>query len=730
MTHTHQAPNFEQIKHPARQFPGERQRPAINPSIREKLEVDAWRRFPGFAARQASRKHLHRNKRRSLRWQDRTLLTVGIILASLLLLRIETARADSGDWGLELNAGGSSHTRMALNTDIRVEVTGLIARAEVTQVFSNNGELWAEGVYRFPLPDGAAVDRLRVEVGERIIEGEIRERDTARRVYQQALVDGVTASIVEQQKTNQFETRLANIGPGEEIRVTIGFLMNVSFEDSAFSLRLPMTFTPRWESGWLPGQGEPVPAPLLTTAAERKDHRLNIELLIHSGIGFAAMESRYHDVDIQATAYGYHVSLLDNNELSDRDFELTWFPDLQSVPRSALTTWDGGDAVYAQLMMVPPATGSVYRQDREVVFIIDTSGSMEGQSIEQARSALVAGLEELRETDYFNLVQFNSDIELLFKTSMPATHQNRVFARHYIDGLVADGGTVMAPALHAAFSLPVQSGLLRQVIFVTDGSVNNEQQLLAAIGQDLGGSRLFTIGIGSAPNSWFMRKAAEIGRGSHTHIGKLDEVEERMSRLWAHIRLPALSDICVDWGSDADYYPEIIPDLYAGEPLWVVARLPLEPREISVCGTLNGQPWEERSQPLATQGSDTLATLWARKKTESLEDSLLFGADIDTVSAEITRVALDYGLLTSKTSLVAVDHSPARLQNEALATGNIPSLLPAGSATGIGLAQTATGWKAQILLSLLTLLIAGWMFFSPGSRSLLEKPPVSNDAAT
>jgi Ca-activated chloride channel family protein len=718
-----------------RRYPGESQRSAINPGIREKLEADAWRRYPVFSAHAARRKNLFLHKRRRLRWQDRTLLIIGIFLASLLLLRIETAQAQDGTWGLELLGAATPVTQLALNTDVRVEVTGLIARAEVTQVFDNPGDEWAEGVYRFPLPDGAAVDRLRIQVGERVIEGEIREKETARRSYQQALWDGVTASLVEQQRPNQFETRLANIGPREEIRVTIGFLVNVRFEDDAFSLRLPMTFTPRWDQAPDRLDLSPAPQPRLSSAASRRDQRLNVEFLIRTAIGFAAIESLYHDVDIQPTEYGYRVTLGDGAHRADRDFELVWHPDMQSVPQSALMTWQGDDAFYAQLMMVPPEAGSILHQPREVVFIIDTSGSMEGESLDQARSALVRGLDELADSDYFNLLQFNSQTESLFRRSMPATHQNRLFARHYIDGLVADGGTVMGPALQAAFALPEQPGLMRQVVFVTDGSVGNEKELLAGIADQLGDSRLFTIGIGSAPNSWFMRKAAEVGRGSHTHIGKLDEVEQRMAALWERIRLPALSDICVDWGTEAEFYPEIIPDLYAGQPLWVVARMPLQPGSITICGWINGQYWEQQASPLLAPGTDTLATLWARKKIEALEDGLVFGGDPDWTNTEITRVALDYGLLTAQTSLVAIDSAPARLPGEPLASGDIPSLLPAGSTQGFGFSQTATAWQTRALLSLLTLLVSAWMFFATGTRLPLThgphgRPGTSTDAAT
>ncbi|MBT8063349.1 MAG: marine proteobacterial sortase target protein [Gammaproteobacteria bacterium] len=690
-------------------FPGEQRFPSVNPSIRHRLEIEAWRQHPAFAAKQAARRHRQAPPRRRLRWQDRVLLIVGITLLSLVLVRIETAQAAQDQWGLQLDTPDASALQLALDTDIHVEISGLAARVEVRQQFENPSDGWAEGIYRFPLPGGAAVDQMRIEIGGRIIEGEIQERKTARRVYQQAKSDGFTASLVEQQKPNQFETRLANIGPGERIEVTIGFLVNVSFSEGTFSLRLPMTFTPR---GGPADLTDNPPVPVLTSAAQRLDHRLSMEVLIHSSIGFASIESRYHDVEILPEPQGYRVVLDDPWARTDRDFELAWFPDLQAVPQSSLMTWDDGDAVYAQLMMLPPLPGAVEYQPRDVIFIIDTSGSMEGESIEQARSALSQGLQQLGGDDTFNLIQFNSHTELLFPSSVAVTPENLMIARAYIGSLVANGGTVMAPALHAAFRSPDRPGRLRQVVFITDGSVNNQQQLLTSIGRELADSRLFTVSIGSAPNSWFMRKAAEIGRGSHSHIGKLDEVAERMSRLWSQIRLSALSDICVDWGTDAEYYPEVIPDLYAGEPLWVVARLPMEPRQITVCGLLNGQDWEHSTAPFATRGNETLATLWARKKIEALEDGLVFGHDRDTVNKQVRQVALDYGLLTSQTSLVAVDRTPARIPGEALATGKVPNLLPAGSTTGVGFPQTATGWRAQVVLTFLTLLFATWMYWA------------------
>ena len=228
------------------------------------------------------------------------------------------------------------------------------------------------------------------------------------------------------------------------------------------------------------------------------------------------------------------------------------------------------------------------RLPRETVFVIDTSGSMDGTSIEQARAALAQGLAFLGPEDRFNVLEFNSDTRALFEESMPALPWYQEQAVDFIADLEADGGTNMGPALDLAMALPTQDGLLRQIVFVTDGSVGNERELLLQVGERLGTSRLFTVSIGSAPNAWFMRKAAAIGRGSHTRIGQLDEVAERMASLWDRIALPAVQNVCVDWGMEAEFYPEVVPDLYAGEPLWLYARLPLEPGEVVVA--VHGNP--------------------------------------------------------------------------------------------------------------------------------------------
>lgn len=701
---------------------GRSKAPEHEATIRDRLESDAWANHRRFAEDRA-KKQKPRLRHRPLQWQDRALLILSAMLLLLLIIRVETAQAQTDDWGLEFQGDGSNQRSVALNTDMQVEVTGLVARISVSQEFHNTGRSWSEAVYRYPLPTGAAVDRMTIKVGERIIEGQIQEKKEALRQYQQAKSKGKIASLVEQERANQFETRLANIGPDETIRVSLSFLSRVEFQAGTFSLQIPMTFTPRWnhsspviEAGFF---DETAASPAVTPLGGLNDHYLTLSIDLRPGLALASLESRYHDVNIHPSLDGYNIFLADPDARSDRVFELNWTPEFGDAPESALMTFDDGDAVYAMLMLAPPLAESISPQAREVVFVVDTSGSMQGTSMTQARAALRQGLDFLNEDDRFNLIHFNSSSHLLFAESMPVYTSYLLEAESFIDKLVANGGTDMAPALDTALNLPPQTGLMRQVVFITDGSVGNEGELLLQIGQQLHDSRLFTVSIGSAPNAGFMRKAAEIGRGNHTQIGRLEEVGERMSLLWSRIQNPALKNVCIDWGMEAEFYPEVIPDLYAGEPLWLNARLPMQPREVTICGELDGVPWQQLSRILPGAGSENLATLWARSKVEALEDSRIFGTDPDTIRNEVTRLALDFELLTPYTSLVAIDQTPARPAGESLNNEEIPSLLPAGStATTAGFSQTATGWVAQLILSLISLLIvtAMFLFSSPSGK--------------
>jgi Ca-activated chloride channel family protein len=620
-------------------------------------------------------------------------------------------------------------TRM--NTGFDARVTGLVARVQVRQEFRNDGPEWVEGVYVFPLPDEAAVDHLRMTIGERIIEGEIREKEAAKKQYEQAKAEGKKASLVEQQRPNLFTTSVANIGPGESIVVEIEYLETLRYDEGAFSMRFPLTMTPRYipghalpdkqGSGWSPDTTQVPDASLVTppVVTRSKDHKISFTAEIQAGVPLALVASRYHVVDIDNRDDRYHVSLADNDVPMDHDIELTWKPVADAAPRAMLFTEDVAGESHALLMMLPPDefTAPTQRVPREMIFVIDTSGSMHGTSIDQAKRALGLALGGLTPGDRFNVIQFNSTTSALFPSSVEASTNNIAVARRYLNGLSANGGTEMWPALTRALTTARFESHLRQIIFITDGSVGNEEQLYQLIEERLGRSRLFTVGIGSAPNSWFMRKAADVGRGTFTMISALHEVNEKMERLFRKLEQPRVTDIEVHWPGNvvAESYPSIVPDLYAGEPVVIRARLSesiAATEAVQITGNSVLGSWQADLDWEIGEPRSGVAALWARAKIEDLFDRQRRGRSSDETREDVVATALRHNLVSKFTSLVAVDKTPARPSGALLAKEQVPNLLPYGQSTAaiFGFTATATGAGIYRMNGVLLMLIA-WLLF-------------------
>jgi Ca-activated chloride channel family protein len=338
---------------------------------------------------------------------------------------------------------------------------------------------------------------------------------------------------------------------------------------------------------------------------------------------------------------------------------------------------------------------------------------MEGTSMHQAKAALKHGLGFLGQDDRFNLIRFSSDSEKLWTESVPADSAYLEEADWFIDSLSANGGTVMAPALGMAMSLPPQDGLLRQIVFITDGSVGNEQELFELIEAGLGNSRLFTVGIGSAPNGWFMRKAAEAGHGSYTLISALHEIDEKMGRLFRKIENPQLTDVAIQWpsGVQVEAYPHTVADLYAGEPVIVKAKSSSEFRKgstIIVSGNSVMGRWGSELAVDASQGSPGIAAVWARARIEDLLDGVRRGADPDDARSAVIETAMRHHLVSRFTSLVAVDKTPSRPKGAGLSNEQVPNLLPYGQSQSaiFGFPATATGAGLHRFIGAACLLLA------------------------
>ena len=612
------------------------------------------------------------------------------------------------------------------STDVEIRVTGPVVRATVRQTFANPATEWAEGIYVFPLPETAAVDHLTMHVGDRVIEGQIQEKQAAKTVYEQAKAQGQRASLVEQERPNIFTTSVANIPPGAAIAVEIQYQETVRYDAGRFAVRFPMVVGPRYipmqpaddevDGCGLEDDAGDDPARITPPVQHPAHGPLNpvtLRITLDPGLPVTGIASPYHPIDVRPLGGdAWEITLADGPVPADRDFELVWSPVAGTAPHAVLLTESQGPDVYALLMVVPPAPAAraQARVPREVIFVLDNSGSMHGASIEQAKAALKLALARLGAGDTFNVIRFNHTTSSLFLEARDASRANLASAARWVDAIRADGGTVMLPALRQALEGIGAPGRLRQVIFLTDGAVGNEAQLFAEIRAKLGESRLFTIGIGSAPNSHFMREAARLGRGTFTYIGDPNEVQEKMTALFRKLEAPALADLRLELAglAAAEVLPAPIPDLYLGEPLVVTLKATTLPSRAVLRGRLGMTSWEHDVTLHQAADGAGLAVQWARAKIDALLDARSAGTSEEDIHAAILRVALRHHLVSTYTSLVAVDVTPVRPGDAALHSHPLKTNLPHGwdfdAVSDMG--KGATDAPMHLAIGLIALLIA------------------------
>lgn len=643
------------------------------------------------------------------------ILLAGVVLPPVYGATPENTRA--GTLYLCSMPCGAPTEALRQTTQIHAQVTGNVARVNVTQTFENPSDDWVEGLYVFPLSAGAAVDELEMLVGERRIRGEIKRKEEARATYEQAKSEGRRASLVDQQRPNMFSTSVANIAPHSSITVNIAYLDTIPFRDGRYSLNLPLSITPRYTPGDAGGEGVSASAPHQATPehVEAAVQNAQIEIDLEPGFPVQQVNSLNHAVLMETTGTGRRINLRSASVPADRDFELVWTPSVTPDTYASAFAERVGNDTYVLVSLMPPQMAAERTYKREVVFIIDTSGSMSGSSIEQARAALRLGVARLQPGDTFNIIRFSDDATSLFPTSQPAVTVNRQSASDFIDGLVADGGTEMRSALELAFSIPPTLDALRQIVFVTDGSVSNEAELVKLISDRIGGARLFTVGIGGAPNAYFMREAAAAGRGSFTFIPQIDQVSERMGDVFRKLENPALVDLQLNWpgAAVATLAAKLPSDVYAGDPLTVVAKLSSLPQGLlTLNGRSGGGAWTRQLPLKIVNDRSGIAKLWARERISALARQKNLGGDATEAENQIVALALQHHLVSDYTSLVAVDDTPVRPVGVDGRSEQVPVSAPRGTpwANTTGFAKTATPAPLLMLIGLLALGVAFALF--------------------
>lgn len=642
-----------------------------------------------------------------------------------MLRPVSAAPSDAGSGHILFSdENGQQVDAVHLKSQVDVAISGLVTRITMTQQFRNQTDSWQEATYLLPLPEGAAVTEMVMTVGDRRIRAEIREKEEARKVYEQARAAGKKAALTEQARTNLFRQTIANIAPGETIRLELSYMQLVAHERGEFSLRLPLTLTPRYipgepmlegatlvpgKSGWAMATNRVPDAPLITpnmrskTNADEIVNPVAIRVSLDPGLSLAEIASPYHDISVSRQSGFYNVALVEGEVSMDRDFVLRWKPEVGQSPVAAVFTESFEGAYYTLVMMMPPEAGTQARPlPRDMIFVIDTSGSMQGSSIVQARESLIRGLDQLRPEDSFNIIEFNSSMKKLFIEPVPVDPYHVQAAKGFVNRLQADGGTRMLPALKAAMREPTSRGAVKHIVFITDGAVGNGQELFLEINDHLGDGRLFPVGIGSAPNTRLMEQAAIRGRGTHVHIGDIAEVGLQMDKLFHRINNPLVTDIEIAWSGYADAYPKRIPALYDGEPLVIVARSESLGGDIQIRGRTAQTPWQSSVSISNPSPESGIATLWGRKKIEDLTWAEVMGDDL---RQEIIDVAVTHQLVSKYTSLVAVEEIISRLPEEALGNSAVANAMPKGQLARYP--GTATPAEMMFRAGLIFLVLAG-----------------------
>ncbi|CAN5196871.1 marine proteobacterial sortase target protein [soil metagenome] len=640
-----------------------------------------------------------------LNFSSRALIPAIALLIAVPVVTValaSTARADASNSAVDDDGPGagtlmlrglkSTETLPAvrLGTDMDVTVSGSIARVRVTQAFRNTSGKWMEAIYLYPLPDDGAVDSLKMVVGQRVIVGQIEKRAVARALYEKAKAGGQKAGLVEQQRPNMFTNSVANIGPGETVLISIEYQMPVKQSRGSFSLRLPLVVGPRYTPPHTLTSPTAVADAAAVTSAPVLDPKVGqtlnpVSITVHLAPGFrmANVISPYHRIVINGHGDERVIRLAAGAVPADRDFELDW-RSASADPTLGLFRehTDYGDFVMAT---ITPPVDQVDKPapPREMVFVIDNSGSMGGASMAEARASLIYALKTLQPQDHFNIIRFDDTMTQLFTHSVAATPDQIALATRFANGLQAAGGTEMLPALKAALADAASTGgpaVVRQIIFLTDGEISNEQEMLETLGGDGGRSHIFFVGIGSAPNEHLMTRMATIGRGAFTHVGNAEEVAAKITPLLDMLRHPAMQNISVRVsGGTLDLTPRDLPDLYFGQPLVLVGKTDHLSGTLTVSGTIDGKPWRQSMSLSDARSSPSVAKLWARRRIDDIEaDRTLGKLDEEKANDQIAEIGMANSLVTSQTSLVAIDRTPVRPAGEGLSREDLPLNLPAG----------------------------------------------------
>lgn len=568
------------------------------------------------------------------------------------------------------------------HTDVKAEISGFLARVTVTQHFWNPSGEKIEAVYVFPLPDNAAVDDMTLKVNDRTIKGLIKKREEARAMYDAAKNAGHVAALLDQERPNIFTQSVANIVPGAQVDIEISYVETLKYEAGSYEFVFPMVVGPRYipgsmavgqqGGGWSPDTDRVPDASRITppvagthTPNERAGHDISIDVKLDAGVPIQEFRSISHDILSDRTGpNSAHVRLKDEAVIPNKDFILKYDVSGGKIEDALLTHHDSRGGFFTFILQPPDRVNPDQIVPREIVFVIDTSGSQYGFPLEKSKKLTDEALNHLNPNDTFNIITFAGNTQILFPEPVPATPANMQRARALLSNLTGGGGTEMMKAIRAALDPSDSSDHLRVVVFMTDGYVGNDMEIIGEVKKHQN-ARVFTLGIGNSVNRFLIDKMAEAGRGENEVVTLADAGDAAVERLFERIRTPILTDVSIDWNGMpvAEIYPAKMLDLFSAKPVIVTGRYNRAAKgTIRLKGMRAGQPFTRDIAvdfPADEKDHDVLATLWARTKIEHLMSQdwggMQTGTPTGDLKQQITDLGLQYRLMTQFTSFVAVE---------------------------------------------------------------------------
>lgn len=589
------------------------------------------------------------------------------------------------------------------HTDVTADLSGYVSRVTVKQEFGNPSNGPVEAVYTFPLPSDAAVDDMTMTIGNRVVRGQIKRREEAWEIYEAAKSQGKAAALLDQERPNIFTQSVANILPGDKITITISYVNVLKYDDGVYEFSFPMVVGPRFigNGGGIstPGQrGRPSPVkviegdpgatsavtdahkitPPITPQGTRAGHDISLTVRLDAGLPIQQLGSTLHAVTVARMGAGRALIRLKNQaEIPNKDFILRYTAAGSQIQEGILTYAapvrtasmgrpSGAANGFFTLILQPPLAPPQSEVSRkEMVFVIDQTGSQSGWPIKKAKETMVHCIKNLNPGDTFQLIGFNTRVYPCFEKPVPANQDTVARALKFLEPIEGQGGTDILKSVDYALTIPDDPGRLRIVCYMTDGYVGNDMRILDYIQERRGRTRMFPFGVGNSVNRFLIDGMAREGKGAAEYVTLQDPGKAAAARFYKRVASPLLLNPSVDWGGlpVADVYPKQIPDVFSAGPIVLKGRYTHAAEgDVTIHGLVRGKPWSRSihvTLPALDSDGSALSTLWAREKIEDLQNQDWLGAQTGNPKAnireEIINTALEYRLMSQYTSFVAVE---------------------------------------------------------------------------